>query len=514
MTVSIKKPLSWIILIGLGAIIGLIAALNLELSVYIALGFLCILLPIMFLRPIWGLIILLIIRPSLDILGQNLAITISRDLTINLAAILAILVIAWSVYYLLKNKTSFGKIPLLWPWLIFLGVTAVSIIVSDDRFASLTEWIRLLSIFAIFLVAFDLTSKTKNGRIIFTAILVSAVIPLAVGFSQIMNGQGVYEISTDLNRIPGTFAHPNSLAFYLVLVLALVFILAWPKSQAVKAPIPSARVYTPNSIKFPETRKPGNFLDLAGLKVSKLWLICLVVPALTLLYFTYTRGAWLALGVVVLVLGIMKWKRKFVIFLVIVALVLGLFILFSSQTTRISEFNITRTELYQRFISVFDSGNGQVTSVSWRIQMWSDLLIQAFPAKPLLGHGLGMYVPTSLVVHGYLEQPLEAHNDYVMLLIETGLSGLAAYLFLIISTVTRVIRTARDSANENKKAAIILAATLIAIFAMSFGDNILRMTALQWAMWSAVAVVLAQSVAPKQTMRHNGESINDPAKKR
>lgn len=460
MAIEIKKPVFWGILVTLGVVVGVIAALNLELSVYIALGFLCVLLPIMFLRPLWGLIILLIIRPSLDILGQTLTVTIQRDLTINLAAILAVLVVGWSVFYLLKNKVKLGKIPLLWPWLIFLAVAAISIAVSADRFASFTEWIRLLSIFAIFLIAFDLTRVTQKGRTIFGAILISAVVPLLVGFFQLINGQGVYEASTELTRIPGTFAHPNSLAFYLVLVLSLILILFTSKTSTT-------------------------------IQQSKIWLILLGVSALVMLFFTYTRGTWLAVGLILIILGIVKWKRMFVVILIIVALALGLFVFFSSQNTRISEFNITRTEFYQRLISIVSSENEQVTSVSWRVQMWSDLLTQAFPAKPILGYGIGMYVPTSLVVHSYLEEPLEAHNDYVMMLIEMGLVGLAAYLFLIVSTVVKVVKTARVAVDENKKMAIILAAALAAIFIMSFGDNILRMTALQWAMWSCVAVVLA-----------------------
>lgn len=118
-------------------------------------------------------------------------------------------------------------------------------------------------------------------------------------------------------------------------------------------------------------------------------------------------------------------------------------------------------------------------------------MTNAFPEKPWFGYGLGMYVPTNLVVHGYLEGALEAHNDYLLLLIETGLIGLAAYIFLIASTLIQIIRTAWHRTGNDKKTAWIVAALLMGIFAMSFGDNILRVTALQWALWSLVAAVLA-----------------------
>lgn len=491
MAIEIKKPVFWVILIALGIAIGLIAALNLELSVYIALGFLCILLPVMFLRPLWGLLILLIIRPSLDILGQTLTVTLRRDLTINLAAILAILVIVWSVFYLLKNRPRLDALPLLWPWLIFLAVAAASIAVSADRFASFTEWIRLLSIFAIFLVAFDLARVTQKGRTILVAIIISVIIPLGVGLWQLINGQGIYEISTDLTRVPGTFAHPNSLAFYLVLVLALVLILLLSKPGSPISKKEISRVYSPRAIGNPGEITAVHDERSPMIKANKFWLILLALPALVLLFFTYTRGAWVALGIILIILGIVKWKRRFVIILLIIALAIGLFIFASSQSTRVSEFNITRTEFYQRLISIVSPESGQATSISWRVQMWGDLLTQAFPAQPIMGYGIGMYVPTSLIVHGYLEEPLEAHNDYVMMLIEAGIVGLAAYLFLIISTIVKVIKTARASTGGNKQAAIILAAALAAIFIMSFGDNVLRMTALQWALWSSIAVILA-----------------------
>ena len=457
---SSKNNWIWIGLIAVAATIGIFASLNFDLTIYLALALLALLLVLMFLRPLWGLIALLIIRPALDIFGQTLTLPLplKENLTINLASVLALVVIAWVIFYLFKNQVSLKSIPLVWPFLILLTAGLISIIVSADRFISAAEWIRWLSIFGIFLIAFDLARRTGQGRRIIGAIAVSAGIPCAVSLWQLLSGRGIYEISTGLTRVYGTFGQPNSLAFYLVLAAAGLIIF-WQT-------IPGQKPLNP------------------------WWLLIPAAVILPILFFTYARGAWLALLMILIILGIQRWRWKFVIILLIVAAAAGLFILFNSQNTRVTEFNITRTDFYQRVVALFDFQEYS-SSTSWRIRSWTDMITNAFPEKPWLGYGPGMYIPTNLIVHGYLEGALEAHNDYLLILIETGLIGLAAYLFLIFSTIKKTVQAAGEDTGNKKKTAWIVTATLIAIFIMSFSDNILRVTALQWALWSLVAVVLA-----------------------
>lgn len=134
-------------------------SLNFDWTIYLAIGLLALLLPLMFLRPFWGLIALLVMRPALDIFGQTMTISLPfrENLTINLASLIAIIVIIWGIIYLLKNPASLKTVPLLWPILILLAIGLISILVSADRFVSFAEWIRWLSIAVIFLIAFDLT---------------------------------------------------------------------------------------------------------------------------------------------------------------------------------------------------------------------------------------------------------------------------------------------------------------------------------------------------------------------
>ena len=453
---------SWLLiaLIAVAAMMGVLVSLNFDWTIYLAIGLLALLLPLMFLRPFWGLIALLVMRPALDIFGQTMTISLPfrENLTINLASLIAIIVIIWGIIYLLKNPASLKTVPLLWPILILLAIGLISILVSADRFVSFAEWIRWLSIAVIFLIAFDLARRTGKGRPIIGTIAVSVTIPIAVSFWQLVNNTGIFEISTGLTRVYGTFGQPNSLAFFLVLIAAILIIF-WQSG--------------------------------IGKKTAAKWLLLIpAVAVLVVLFFTYTRGAWLALIIILLILGIQRWRWKFVTVLLIIVAVLSLFILFSSQNTRVTQFNITRTDFYQRIVTLFNFDEYS-SSTSWRVRMWSDLMTNAFPEKPWFGYELGMYVPTNLVVHGYLEGALEAHNDYLLLLIETGLIGLAAYIFLIASTLIQIIRTAWHRTGNDKKTAWIVAALLMGIFAMSFGDNILRVTALQWALWSLVAAVLA-----------------------
>jgi hypothetical protein len=74
---------------------------------------------------------------------------------------------------------------------------------------------------------------------------------------------------------------------------------------------------------------------------------------------------------------------------------------------------------------------------------------------------------------------------------ETGIIGLGSFLLLIFSTAHYLYRKYKYSSLRKIKALnFFLLASFLAISLVSFGDNVLNDTALQWSMWFVIGAML------------------------
>ncbi|MFZ4648985.1 MAG: hypothetical protein ACOYMB_05180, partial [Patescibacteria group bacterium] len=86
------------------------------------------------------------------------------------------------------------------------------------------------------------------------------------------------------------------------------------------------------------------------------------------------------------------------------------------------------------------------------------------------------------------------HNDYLRLGLEVGLPGIAAYLAIIFSVILDFFRSFKKQKKPKlKMLTLFSSACLISLAIMSFGDNILNDTALQWSLWALFGAILANN---------------------
>jgi O-antigen ligase len=122
------------------------------------------------------------------------------------------------------------------------------------------------------------------------------------------------------------------------------------------------------------------------------------------------------------------------------------------------------------------------TDTDPRFMFWPSVVQAAKDYFPM-GSGLGSFVPVFKAV-----EPLEivnrayvvhAHNDYLELLIETGVTGLALIVLFAVLLATGLIRALRDPALRDRRRQITATASAIGILLIhSFGDYPLRTIAL------------------------------------
>jgi O-antigen ligase len=189
------------------------------------------------------------------------------------------------------------------------------------------------------------------------------------------------------------------------------------------------------------------------LKKWKLKIVCYAIVALTFLtaMYTFSRGAYLAILVAVLLLGLLKNRKLLVL--------LGVFLL-TWQT-------IVPPSVRERVLMTKGSDGQLEDSAQERVDLWQNAE-QSFLRSPIVGNG---YATFQLSAHvGDLR---DTHNWYVKVAVETGIVGLLITLFLLqqlVSTSYRLFKTARDPLYQGLGLGLFLAicASMVANF---FGDR-------------------------------------------
>ncbi|UCC95893.1 MAG: O-antigen ligase family protein, partial [Candidatus Omnitrophota bacterium] len=157
-----------------------------------------------------------------------------------------------------------------------------------------------------------------------------------------------------------------------------------------------------------------------------LFLVFLSLLIITNLFFTYSRGSWVAFLAVSVFLFAFFTKGK--ARLTPIAL-MGIFLVGVMSIPSVRE----------RFFFIFQKGGDAA-----RFQMWKSALLM-FKESPLLGKGIGTfmdYLPQyTNLGHQY------AHNCYLQILAETGLLGLFSFLWALGEVIVRSYRKLKREFN-------------------------------------------------------------------
>ncbi len=392
--------------------------------------------------PLKGVLIFIVIRPLLDIFTFDEVFSLG-GLQLNLASLAGILVIFLAIY--ISFKIGIKRIEekglnmkIFWVWLMFLSISIISFLVSIDYMSSIREVVRFLSIFSFFILGSILINSASNLTKILKAILISALIPSLIGIYHIIYSGSIF--ADQEGRLAATFAHPNMLAFYLFFVIAIAL-----------------------------------FIFLYGFKKN---ILSYFYAFLGLLFFvplvaTYTRGAWLALILFLIVIGVFKFRK------ILIISILFFILIYASVSS-----------LQSRVNNSFEV-NDYDSSISWRLELYKDLWKYS-QDRPWLGYGLDN---ASLVIAANRDPHLgsiEPHNDYLKVLLETGYIGLSIYLIFLITLILELFKKHKlDQPIRIKYFNFFLIAIVISLSVTSLGDNILNDTALQWSLWLVLGAFLS-----------------------
>jgi O-antigen ligase len=388
---------------------------QIKIAIFILLSSILLLL----LNPLWSFLVLLFLRPYADLLRDYYLVG-----GVNFVGVFSFMNIIFAGYVLLRvQNVKLFPANLKWFYL-YLFIAFISILNYPTRpalFTSLVGLAKLMSLLALFLLGYNLPNSFKDVQKIIRTILLSSVIPILYGLYQVIAkegvGQGAYTTrSKNIARITSFFVLANPFSFWLGIII-LVAIL---------------------SVIF--SKKKENVFNLLVLTGAS---ICLL--------FTYTRSAWISMLLVLLFISIyIKNVRTWVIIcsLIIVVFAYDIILL------RLEDLIIPPKYGYNSF--------------EFRVKIAKALLTNAVPLHVFFGHGINL---SEWVSDKYTEfKGFPPHNDYLRVLVETGIFGLIAYVVFLGKMFFNLFGLIHNKINPHINS--ILLGILIFYMSNSMSDNI------------------------------------------
>ncbi len=355
---------------------------------------------------------------------------------------------AWLLRGLRQRNFSLPRSSILIPLLLYVGWAATSLLWASDLSLALPEVIKWIEIIVIVLFTIDLIQR-RGIKWILIGVMLTVTAQALIGIYEArVRGVGPlgFQLSAGVYRAYGTFEQPNPFAGFIGLVL----------------PIAVAQTFYFVMRTLYSTLRSANY-PLSIMHYALLIIYALITLLLVAaLYLSYSRGAWLA-AVAAIGAMIAVAPRRLWIGLGLVAVTIGLLVGLSSSgllPETINQRFVDAGELFQfrdvRGLSINDVNYALIE----RQAHWQAAL-NMLTDQPWTGVGFANYA-SAYEQYRLINWPYalgHAHNIYLNVAAETGVIGLAAYLFLWLVIFGVTFRTARRARMIDRVLAIGLLGT-------------------------------------------------------
>jgi putative inorganic carbon (hco3(-)) transporter len=309
---------------------------------------------------------------------------------------LELALLALIVVYVAEKLFSHERFPdprqmaYFWPVMLLLVAATISVFVAPDRRAALGIWKAyfLEPALGAYIVADVLRARADLGKLLqgffIAGIVVSVLNIMAFALAVAVHRPNLVEVPVTV-----LFNTPNATGLFLgpLVAAAAALVLFGDRRERWRGAI-------------------------------------FVVVALPALAFSFSRGAWLGVGLALLLLAaIHPLRNRLLGLLGVLSLVV---VLLPPVRTRLAhEFHPT------------DPYN----SVNTRVDLWkATLKMMSHGLRPVLGNGLSGFkaaITPFRDVSGFHEDLIYPHNSLLTFWTETGLLGLAAFLWLVVAAARR-----------------------------------------------------------------------------
>jgi putative inorganic carbon (HCO3(-)) transporter len=367
-------------------------------------------------------------------------------------ALVALVLAAWLMGMVVRRQIRVTWPPLTLPLLIFWGVLVLSSLNSTSLQHSIKEIVKWTEVLILYLLVANEMVGRWSRALVFVVLSTGALAAMQ-GIYQFLFQAGPegFILFGRFMRAYGTFEQPNPYAGYLGLTLPLAVGL-------VLAAVFPAR-----------GRVEGRWL---------IWATGCGAVMLAALAMSWSRGAWLgfAAALLAMALAVVARRGRIAILAVVFAGLLA-YILLAGGISLIPPSIVQRFSDFAPYLGIVDVRGVEITDANFavleRMAHWQSAL-SMWTENPWLGVGIGNYEP---VYYKYAlpNWPLplgHAHNYYLNIAAETGVLGLAAYLFLWGAALLGVWRAARRASGWYWGVALGVLGVLVHLSVHNFFDNL------------------------------------------
>lgn len=305
--------------------------------------------------------------------------------------------VAWIIKLIQSRGTIFKRTSFDIPIMIFVILSALSILVSPDKGFSFYNYYNLIGRYMlIYYLVVQNVSTMKQLKTLLGVMLFSSMWVTFYGYYQYVHGIDITSMRwVDGDQFPelktrvfSTLQNPNILAGYLIVMMSLIFgVLCRIKTRNLKIVLS----------------------------------VCFILQGICL-GLTYCRGAWISLALVIALYGIFH-NRKIFVGLVL----LGSCILF---------FDASITE---RLLSAFNASD---TSSEMRLALWESTIAMIID-HPFFGIGWGTYWMIYPDYDFYINNPavkiVHAHNMYLNYMAEIGIPGFLSFMACVLGHLNMAV---------------------------------------------------------------------------
>jgi putative inorganic carbon (HCO3(-)) transporter len=349
-------------------------------------------------------------------------------LRVNVASLTAVTLILVGGVYMAERWGTVRRSPVILPFVLFVAIAGVSMVVGPSG-GAVYEWLRLLSLFVLYGVCYVVIRTLGNARRFALVVLASAAVPVGVGVYQTM--EGGTRVIAEFGRATGTFLHPVPFGIFLGLLISFATPLLFSRA-----------------------------LPLVFRLAAPLALVALVG--------TYTRTAWIGALVGLLLVGIQRHRSLLLLAPVTVAVIA---FAVPSTVTRSSDVSDDPSSL-----------GGAGSSIDARFTQW-DVNLPKIQRNPVVGQGLKAIAEN---------QGALVHNDYLRAAVETGVFGLAAYVWLLLAMLRGSYATMRQALQRTDRLSYSIAlgslAAGLAFVIMSATSNLMTQVVVAGSFWCIAAI--------------------------
>lgn len=348
-----------------------------------------VLLIVFFLHPRLYIYFLIFITPLIGIITQLTGFRVGGLYSgINLGGVMTILGLTFGMSYLVLKKPRIFEYELTVPMLFFLAVVLLSVAYAPMyKLFAFRHWARYAAHAFIYFIILDSFKDLKDAKkllnfLFLVFVPMSIFFILAIYFPSLRGGimrETTLEFSSGMNiyRLSG-FLHATSIGSIIVIYLVLTMF----------------------------------YFSESPIKDRWKYIVLFIILPFLLLN-TLARNAWITFVVVMFIVGVLRFRKFCLVFLLIGVFVLGV-------VPDISELIWLRMQPDPAAL-----GRIVLAKMAWEL----------FLQKPILGWGQGYFQIWSGehlggAAYGGIGG-VDIHNEYLRTMVCTGIVGLFAYLFLI-----------------------------------------------------------------------------------